>query len=217
MLKIDDKSLLYRATNRRNDRVASNFPPFCQHRSAPEVLSLSLASRERDRDAVVLLFWGFPYVFVFAVFCAAKIMKRLVSGQVKVFSIFKGCGLINEVLYKPRFTATCNDQKLIVVVLLFLQCTVWGSDLMTTSCLVLSEASKSTLRPPFESTSSARRCLRSTNAHTQKCTEQDAVTYSFTLASNGPFGHGLVCVRLSMRTEVHSARCGHAQLLHLGI
>jgi hypothetical protein len=85
MLKIDDKSLLYRATNRRIVHGASNFPPFCQHPSASG--SLVRKSRNENETAMPLLFrfGGFPYVFVFAVFFAAKIMKRLVSGQSQSF------------------------------------------------------------------------------------------------------------------------------------
>jgi hypothetical protein len=106
MLKIDDKSLSNRATNRRNFRRVLNFPPcLVNNRLLPEV-------SRKDRDAVIVSFLRLSVFFVFAVFCAAKIMKRLVSGQSQsfFFSILKAYGLINEALYKPRFTVVvCHD------------------------------------------------------------------------------------------------------------
>jgi hypothetical protein len=89
MLKLDDKSLSYRADKQmklsQNIEFSAILSTLGVCYRKPATGSLAQREQERDRDAVVVSFSWLSVRVRFAVFFAAKIMKRLVSGQSQNF------------------------------------------------------------------------------------------------------------------------------------
>jgi hypothetical protein len=81
--------------------------------------------RTRPRSFVLGAFRTFSFLLSSV---RLKLWSSLFQDKVKVFPIFRGCGLINEALYKPRFTvdyfcSAClsvfNNDNVIIIIFFF--------------------------------------------------------------------------------------------------